>query len=222
MRTVSQVELKRLKKKGKVRLKSGAKEPSGSVVPAKKEMSGPTETEQPTLISVMGRMAEILDRMDKRSETANPDRTAALRSGPEPGAAAIESETIDVPDLDWSDISASPADANFFIQLPSTTEPVIEPGQQITGTTKKRLEIEGGWQQKVIRDKNGHLSKVEMSAPGTDVRYIFHPERAKNGVLKGVVMDVVNAEGQSSTGKLTVNRDDDGLISGLSMEKVNE
>jgi hypothetical protein len=202
MKTISQVELKRLKKKGKVRLKSGAKERSGSAAAvASTEKSGSKAAEQPTLISVMGRMAEILDRMDKRSETANPDRTAALRSGPEPGAAIIEPESvIDISDLGWPDIS----------------EPVIAAPDE----RKRVVEIEPGWTQKIARDKNGRLNRVEMNAPGTNIRHIFTPKRAKNGVIESVLMDTVGPKGRKSSNRLIVNRDSNQLISGLSLQQA--
>lgn len=219
MRKVSQVELKRLKKKGKVRKKMGvqAKDRSESVAPVVKESSGSEAAEQPTLISVMGRMADILDRMDKRSSgepvvepkpvpqttntlevMANPDRTVAFGSGQEP----------DVTSIPEPEPEPEPKAPTPFKML--NFEPPAAP-------VRRKIELESGWQQTVSRDKQGHLSKVEMSAPGTDVRYVFQPQRMKNGTIASVVMEVFDSEGQATMKTLAVNRDKDALISGLSL-----
>lgn len=214
MRKVSQVELKRLKKKGKVRKKMGvqAKDRSESAAPVVKESSGSEAAEQPTLISVMGRMAEILDRMDKRGSgepvvepkpvpqttntlevMANPDRTVTLGSGQEPDVTSIPEPEPEAPPLRMLSF-----------------EPPAAP-------VRRKVELESGWQQTVSRDEQGHLSKVEMSAPGTDVRYIFQPQRMKNGTIASVVMELFDSEGQATVKTLAVNRDKDALISGLSL-----
>lgn len=212
VRKVSQIELKRLKKKGKVRKKMGvqAKDRSESVAPVVKESSGSEAAEQPTLISVMGRMADILDRMDRRSSD-----TAVLKSEPEPVVVPAEPDPFEdlqaaggLPEAQQLELEPEPKAPTPFKML--NFEPPAAP-------VRRKIELESGWQQTVSRDKQGHLSKVEMSAPGTDVRYVFQPQRMKNGTIASVVMEVFDSEGQATMKTLAVNRDKDALISGLSL-----
>lgn len=211
MRTVSQIELKRLKKKGKVRKKLGAQaeKQSESAASVSTEKSGSNVAEQPTLTSVMSKMAEILDRMDKR--TAGEPVTTIEQISVEKLPKISELPKIELPEPEPKTFKP-----RTFALAASANEVVVAAPDE----RKRVIEIEPGWTQKVARDKKGHLSKVEMNAPGIDIQYIFTPKRAKNGVIESVLMDTVGPKGRKSSNRLIVNRDSNQLISGLSLQKA--
>jgi hypothetical protein len=213
MRTISQIELKRLKKKGTVRRKLGAQteKQSESAASVSTEKSGSNAAEQPTLTSVMTKMADILDRMDKR--TAGEPVTTAEQISVEKLPKISELPTLESLESEIEEIPFKPL---TFAAVAQADEPVVRAPDE----RKRVMEIEPGWTQKVARDKKGYLSKVEMNAPGTDVRYVFTPKRAKNGIIESVLMDTVGPKGRKSSNRLIVNRDSNQLISGLSLQQA--
>lgn len=214
MKKVSQVELKRLKKKGKVRLKKRAKAEKQPVSAASidKGMSGSKSDEQSApapnsddrLIPILEKMSEVLVRMEGKDSSPK---------APEPFGPINLKELAQEPEKPI--VAKKP---QIPVSKPLVSYPVVEPKKKkVSSAPGTRIEFK--WDQEIIRDKRGQVANISMKS--TDTTVLFKLIRSKKSQLvNSIDMEITRDKGKKQIQNLVVQRDSNRLISGISLRKV--